>query len=260
MAITIHPTAIVDKNAQLGEGVEIGPYATVEGDVKLGAGTVVQQGAILRGHTTIGENCQIFPYACIGMKTQDLKYQEGSVSYVEIGDRTVIREFATVHLGTADGEKTIIGSDCLFMAYCHAAHGVILGNHVICSNSVQLAGDVHIQDWAIIGGCAASHQFCTIGKHAMVGGMSKIRQDVPPFMLCDMQEGSLRVIGPNVVGLTRRGFKREVIQALKEAFRFIYHSGLNRSQALERVENDVEQIDEIRELVSFYRNSTRGVC
>ena len=151
MAITIHPTAIVDKRAQLGEGVEIGPYVTVEGDVKLGAGTVVQQGAILRGHTTIGENCQIFPYACIGMKTQDLKYKDGSVSYVEIGDRTVIREFATVHLGTADGEKTIIGSDCLFMAYCHAAHGVILGDHVICSNCVQLAGDVHIQDWAIIG-------------------------------------------------------------------------------------------------------------
>ena len=260
MAITIHPTAIVDKNAQLGDGVEIGPYATVEGDVKIGAGTVVQQGAIVRGHTTIGENCQIFPYACIGMKTQDLKYKDGSVSYVEIGDRTVIREFATVHLGTADGEKTIIGNDCLFMAYCHAAHGVILGNHVICSNSVQLAGDVHIQDWAIIGGCAASHQFCTIGKHAMVGGMSKVRQDVPPFMLSDMTDGSMRVIGPNVVGLTRRGFKREVIQALKEAFRFIYHSGLNRSQALDRVENDIEQFEEIKELVAFYRNSTRGVC
>ena len=260
MAITIHPTAIVDKNAQLGDGVEIGPYATVEGDVKIGAGTVVQQGAIVRGHTTIGENCQIFPYACIGMKTQDLKYKDGSVSYVEIGDRTVIREFATVHLGTADGEKTIIGNDCLFMAYCHAAHGVILGDHVICSNNVQLAGDVHIQDWAIIGGCAASHQFCTIGKHAMVGGMSKIRQDVPPFMLSDMTDGSMRVIGPNVVGLTRRGFKREVIQALKEAFRFIYHSGLNRSQALDRVENDIEQFEEIKELVAFYRNSTRGVC
>ena len=260
MAINIHPTAIVDKNAQLGEDVEIGPYATVEGDVKIGAGTKVQQGAILRGHTTIGEKCQIFPYACIGMKTQDLKYEEGSVSYVEIGDRTVIREFATVHLGTKDGEKTIIGSDCLFMAYCHAAHGCVLGNHVICSNSVQLAGDVHIQDYAIIGGCAASHQFCTVGRHAMVGGMSKIRQDVPPFMLCDMQEGSMRVIGPNVVGLTRRGFKREILQALKEAFRFIYHSGLNRSQALERVENDVEQFDEVKELVAFYRNSTRRVC
>ena len=123
MAIQIHPTALVDKNAQLGEDVEIGPYASVGPDVKIGARTVVQQGAILHGHTTIGDDCQIFPYACIGMKTQDLKYVEGSVSYVEIGNRTVIREFATVHLGTKDGEKTIIGDDCLFMAYCHAAHG-----------------------------------------------------------------------------------------------------------------------------------------
>ena len=146
------------------------------------------------------------------------------------------------------------------MAYCHAAHGVVLGDHVICSNSVQLAGDVHIQDWAIIGGCAASHQFCNIGRHAMVGGMSKIRQDFPPFMLGDMVEGSLKVIGPNVVGLNRRGFPKDVIAALKEAFRFIYHSGLNRSQALERVENDVEPFDEIKELVQFYRHSTRGVC
>ena len=256
----IHPTAIVEDGAQLGEDVEIGPYATIAADVKLGARTVVQQGAIIRGHTTIGEDCQIFPYACVGMKTQDLKYKAGSVSYVEIGNRTVIREFATVHLGTADGEKTIIGDDCLFMAYCHAAHGCVLGNHVICSNSVQLAGDVHIQDWAIIGGCAASHQFCTVGRHAMVGGMSKIRQDVPPFMLCDMEGSSQKVIGPNVVGLTRRGFSRDTIAALKEAFRFIYHSGLNRSQALERVENDIEQIPEVKELVEFYRNSKRGVC
>ncbi|MBQ9741601.1 MAG: acyl-ACP--UDP-N-acetylglucosamine O-acyltransferase, partial [Kiritimatiellae bacterium] len=177
MSIEVHPTAMVDKAAQLGEGVKIGPYATIGANVKLGAGTTVGQGAIIDGHTTIGEKCQIFPYALIGMKTQDLKYEEGSVSYVEIGDRTVIREFATVHLGTKDGEKTIIGSDCLFMAYCHAAHGCVLGNHVICSNSVQLAGDVHLHDWAIVGGCAAAHQFCSVGRHAMVGGMSKIRQD-----------------------------------------------------------------------------------
>ena len=258
--ITVHPSAIVDKNAQLGDGVSVGPYATIGANVKIGAGTTVGQGAIIDGHTTIGEQCQIFPYALIGMKTQDLKYKEGSVSYVEIGNRTVIREFATVHLGTADGEKTIIGDDCLFMAYCHAAHGVILGNHVICSNSVQLAGDVHLHDWAIVGGCSASHQFCSVGKHAMVGGMCKIRQDVPPYMLCDQVQGELRAIGPNVVGLTRRGFQKDVIRALKEAYRFIYREGLNRSQALERVENDVEQFDEIKELVAFYRHSTRGVC
>ncbi len=260
MAIEVHPTAMVDKGAEIGDGVKIGPYVTIGKDVKVGAGTTIGQGAILDGHSTIGADCQIFPYALIGMKTQDLKYKEGSVSYVEIGDRTVIREFATVHLGTKDGEKTVIGSDCLFMAYCHAAHGVILGNHVICSNSVQLAGDVHLEDWSIIGGCAAAHQFCNVGRHAMIGGMSKIRQDFPPFMLGDMVEGSLKVIGPNVVGLTRRGFKRDVISALKEAFRFIYHSGLNRSQALDRVENDVEPFDEVKELVTFYRESTRGVC
>ena len=255
----IHPTAIVEDGAQLGADVEIGPYAHIGPHVRLGDGTSVGQGAIVDGHTTVGAQCQIFPYALIGMKTQDLKYREGSVSYVEIGDRTVIREFATVHLGTADGEKTIIGSDCLFMAYCHAAHGVILGNHVICSNTVQLAGDVHLQDYVIVGGCAASHQFCTVGRHAMVGGMCKIRQDVPPYMLCDMVEGSMKAIGPNVVGLTRRGFSKDVIQALKEAFRFLYRDGLNRTQALERVENDVEPFDEIKELVAFYRESKRGV-
>ena len=255
----IHPTAIVEDGAQLGADVEIGPYAHIGAYAKLGAGTTVGQGAIIDGHTTIGEKCQIFPYALIGMKTQDLKYHEGSTSYVEIGDRTVIREFATVHLGTADGEKTVIGSDCLFMAYCHAAHGCVLGNHVICSNSVQLAGDVHLADYAIIGGVTGIHQFCHVGRHAMVGGAAKVRQDFPPYMLGDMVEGSLKVIGPNVVGLMRRGFSRETIQALKEAYRFLYRDGLNRTQALERVENDVEQLPEVKELVAFFRESKRGV-
>lgn len=256
----IHQTAIVEDGAVLGADVEVGPYAHIGKDVKVGAGTVIRQGAILDGHTTVGEQCQIFPYACIGMKTQDLKYKDGSVSYVEIGDRTVIREFATIHLGTADGEKTIIGSDCLFMCYCHAAHGVILGNHVICSNSVQLAGDVHLLDWAIVGGCTAVHQFCTVGRHAMVGGTSRVTQDVPPFMLCGVEAGDPKVVGPNVVGLTRRGFAKETIAQLKEASRLLYRSGLNRSQALERIENDIEQTDEIKELVAFYRNSQRGVA
>ena len=255
----IHPTAIVEDGAQLGADVEVGPYAHIGANVKVGVGTTIGQGAIVDGHTTLGEKCQIFPYALIGMKTQDLKYQEGSVSYVEIGDRTVIREFATVHLGTADGEKTIIGSDCLFMAYCHAAHGCVLGNHVICSNSVQLAGDVHLADYTIIGGVTGIHQFCHVGCHAMVGGAAKVRQDFPPYMLGDMVEGSLKVIGPNVVGLMRRGFSRETIQALKEAYRFLYRDGLNRTQALERVENDVEQLPEVKELIAFYRESKRGV-
>ena len=256
----IHQTAIVEDGAVLGNDVEVGPYAHIGKDVKIGDGTIVKQGAIIDGHTTIGRECQIFPYACIGMKTQDLKYQDGSVSYVEIGDRTVIREFATVHLGTADGEKTVIGSDCLFMCYCHAAHGVVMGDHVICSNSVQLAGDVHLQDWAIVGGCSALHQFCTVGKHAMVGGMARITQDIPPYMLCIPKGDEIHVAGPNVVGLTRRGFAKDVLATLKEASRVLYRSGLNRSQALERIESDIEQIDEIKYLVQFFRNSQRGVA
>ncbi len=256
----IHPTAIVEDGAVLGEDVSVAAYAHVGPFARIGSGTAIGQGAIIDGHTTIGEKCQIFPYALIGMKTQDLKYQEGSISHVAIGDRTVIREFATVHLGTKDGEKTIIGSDCLFMAYCHAAHGVILGDHVICSNGVQLAGDVHLQDYAIVGGCCAAHQFVTVGQHSMTGGMVKIRQDSPPYMLIDEEAGDQKVIGVNIVGLTRRGFKKEVIQALKEAHRFIYRSGLNRTQALDRVEHDIEQFPEVVSLIDFYRHSTRGVC
>ena len=256
----IHPTAIVEDGAKLGADVEIGAYAHVGRDVTLGDGTRVAQGAVIDGHTTLGRECQVFPYACIGMKTQDLKYQEGSVSYVEIGDRTVIREFATVHLGTADGERTVIGSDCLFMCYCHAAHGVVLGDHVICSNSVQLAGDVHVEDWAVVGGCSAAHQFCTIGRHAMVGGMSKIRQDIPPYMLCDMHDGAIVVVGPNTVGLTRRGFAKETIAALKDASRLLYRDGLNRHQALERIEKEIPPLEEVRYLVEFYRRSKRGVA
>lgn len=255
----IHPTAIVEDGAKLGADVEVGPYAHVGKDVVIGDGTVVRQGAIIDGHTTIGSMCQVFPYACIGMKTQDLKYQDGSVSYVEIGDRTVIREFATVHLGTADGEKTIIGSDCLFMCYCHAAHGVILGDHVICSNAVQLAGDVHVEDWAIVGGLSAVHQFCTIGRHAMIGGCSRVPKDIPPYMLCGPSDGEVRAAGPNVVGLTRRGFSKESIAALRDAAKILYHGGLNRTQALERIEKEVEKTEEVKYLVSFYRNSERGV-
>ena len=255
----IHQTAIVEEGARLGADVEIGPYAHVGKDVVIGDGTVVKQGAIIDGHTTIGSCCQIYPYACIGMKTQDLKYQDGSVSYVEIGDRTVIREFATVHLGTADGEKTVIGSDCLFMCYCHAAHGVVMGDHVICSNGVQLAGDVHLQEYAIVGGCTAVHQFCTVGRHAMVGGMSRVVQDIPPYMLCGSSHGDVRVVGPNSVGLSRRGFPDAAVALLKKAARILYHDGLNRSQALARIESELEQTDEIKELVAFYRNSERGV-
>ncbi len=256
---TIHPTAIVDAKAELAADVEVGPYAIIGPDVKIGEGTVVQSHAHVVGYTTIGKQCEVFPFACIGTKTQDLKYKAGDVTFVEIGDKTVLREFSTVHLGTKPGEVTRVGSGCLIMAYCHVAHGCKVGDDVIMSNSATLAGEVTIEDHAIIGGMAGIHQFCRIGTYAMVGGAAKVRQDCPPYMLTESVSGETRVAGPNIVGLQRRGFPVEVRSALKEAFRLLYREGLNRSQALERIKYEVESLPEIQRLVQFYADSQRGV-
>lgn len=255
----IHPTAIVDSKAQLDSDIEVGPYAIVGPDVKIGAGTVVQAHAYVSGHTTIGKKCDIFPFACVGMKTQDLKFQEGDITYVEIGDHTVLREFSTVHLGTKVGEVTKVGSRCLVMAYCHIAHGCDVGNDVIMSNAATLAGEVIVEDFAILGGMVGVHQFCRIGQHAMIGGATKVRQDCPPYMVTENTTSEVRVLGPNLVGLQRRGFSAEVRSALKDAYKLIYREGLNRSQALERIKYEVPDLPEIRTLVDFYASSKRGV-
>ena len=257
--VTIHPTAIVDAKAQLDSDVDVGPYAIIGPDVKIGEGTVVQAHAYVSGYTTIGKRCEIFPFACVGMKSQDLKYKAGDVTYVEVGDETVLREFSTLHLGTKPGEVTRVGSRCLIMAYCHIAHGCAVGNDVIMSNLATLAGEVTIEDFAIIGGMAGIHQFCRIGTHAMIGGATKIRQDCPPFMVVDIAGSEIRVLGPNIVGLQRRGFSSEVRAALKEAYKLIYREGLNRTQALERIKYEVPDLPEVKTLVDFYHNSTRGV-
>ena len=255
----IHPTAIVDKGAQLDSDVEVGAYAMIGADVKIGAGTVVQSHAYVTGHTAIGKKCEVFPFACVGTKTQDLKYKEGDVTYVEIGDNNVLREFCTVHSGTKPGEVTRVGSGCLIMAYCHVAHGCSVGDNVIMSNGATLAGEVTVEEFAIIGGMAGVHQFCRIGTHAMIGGGSRIRQDCPPYMLVESYTQDARVLGPNVVGMQRRGISQEVRSALKEAFKLIYREGLNRTQALERVRYEVADLPEVKKLVKFYQNSKRGV-
>ena len=260
MTQKIHPTAIIDPNAELASDVEVGPYAIIGPNVKIGEGTVVQANAYLSGHTTIGKNCEIFPFACVGMKTQDLKYQKGDVTYAEIGDNTVLREFSTVHLGTRLGEVTRVGKNCLVMAYCHVAHGCTVGNHVIMSNLASMAGEVTVGDHAILGGMAGIHQFCRIGEYAMIGGMSKIRQDCPPYMIVESIDGETKVRSPNIVGLQRAGFSEETRRALKEAFRLLYREGLNHSQALERIKLEVDQTPEIVKLVTFFGNSgSRGV-
>lgn len=255
----IHATALVDPQAQIAEGVEVGAYAMIGPNVKIGEGTVVQAHAYISGHTTIGKNCQIFPFACVGMKSQDLKYVEGDITYAEIGDNTVLREFSTIHLGTRPGEVTRVGSNCLIMAYCHVAHGCVVGNHVIMSNLATLAGEVKVDDYAIIGGMTGVHQFCRIGSYAMVGGATKVRQDCPPFMITESTSGDTRVLGPNIVGMQRHGFSSDARTVLKEAYRLLYRDGLNRGQALERIKLELDQTPEIVALVKFYADSQRGV-
>ncbi len=257
MAMMIHPTAIVEDGAQLGADVSIGAYAFIGANVKLGDRTVIQHHACVEGHTTLGCDCEVFSFACIGKKTQDLKYA-GGTTYVEVGDRSVMREFSTINLGTKDGEVTRMGSDCLLMTYSHIAHGCRVGNHVIMSNSVQLAGEVTVNDYAVVGGMVGVHQFVRIGQHSMVGGLSSVKQDVAPFMVVDgVHPPETR--GVNLVGLKRRGFSLETCSLLKEAYRLIYRENLNRSQAIERIGYELPDTPEIRQLIEFYKTTQRGV-
>jgi UDP-N-acetylglucosamine acyltransferase len=256
--MSIHPLACIDPKAQLGENVEIGPFCVVGPDARIGDGTQLVSNVVVDGHTTLGRDCIVHPHARIGGKTQDLKYA-GGTTYVEVGDRTVLRECVTVNCGTRDGEVTRIGSDCLLMAYCHAAHGVEIGDGVIVSNGTQFAGEVKIEDKAVISGLVGVHQFVRIGTMCMVGGVQKISQDVPPYMLIDTLEGRSAVVGINKVGLERRGVPEESRMALRQAHRLLCRSGLNVSDALARIEAELPPLPEIRHLVEFYRTTQRGV-
>lgn len=253
---SIHPTAIVSPRAQLGEGVEIGPYCTVGPDVTLGEGTRLISHVVVDGFTTVGRHCVIFPFASVGMQTQDLKFKGGRPGTV-IGDHTTLREGVTVHAATADGDLTRVGSHCHIMAYAHIAHDCVVGDHVIIANAGTLAGHVIVEDRAIVGGLCGIHQFVRLGRNCIIGGCTKITQDVPPFMIADGNPP--RVPGINAVGLKRAGYPEEVQQALKQAHRLIYRSGLNTSAALERIERELPKFPEIEHLVAFIRSSERGI-
>ncbi|MCL1887932.1 MAG: acyl-ACP--UDP-N-acetylglucosamine O-acyltransferase [Kiritimatiellaeota bacterium] len=252
----IHPTAIIHPGAQLGENVTVGPYCVIGPNVKIGDGTTLISHAVVDGHATVGKRCEIYPFACVGMKTQDLKYA-GGTTCLEIGDETVIREYTNIHLGTKDGEATRVGSHCLIMSHCHIAHGCVVGNHVIMSSAAMIAGEVVVEDMAILGGKCGVHQFCRIGTMSMVGGMASVTQDIPPYMLIDGNPAAVRA--PNIVGLQRRGFSPEARSAIKDAFRLLYREGLNRTQALERIQYEVADLPEIRHLTGFFKASQRGV-
>ncbi|HLH39859.1 MAG TPA: acyl-ACP--UDP-N-acetylglucosamine O-acyltransferase [Bryobacteraceae bacterium] len=253
----IHPTAIVQAGAKIAESAEIGPYCLVGPRVSIGARTRMMAHVFLDGDLEIGEDNIFFPYSTVGVASQDLKYR-GEPSRTRIGHRNQIREFVTIHRGTEGGGMlTSIGDDNLLMAYVHVAHDARIGSHTVISHAATLGGHVMVEDWGIVGASSGVHQFCRVGRHAFIGGYSVITRDVLPFSNT-VTEREARVFGANVTGLKRRGFAPSTIDALHKAFRLLTHSGLNTTQALERIAAEIEPSPELDELIRFIRSSERG--
>ena len=251
----IHNTAVIHPKASIGDACEIGPYCVIGEHVVLGKGCKLHSHVVIDGHTKLGDENEIFPFASIGLKTQDLKWK-GGVTRTEIGDRNTFREYVTIHSATGDGEVTTVGSHNHVLAYCHLAHNVTLGSHIIMSNCATLAGHVTVEDHAVIS-IAAVHQFCRVGKMSMIGGYSKISQDVPPFMLVDGNPAATRTI--NKIGLERNGVSEAAQTALRQAYKILFREGLTISNALARIEADLPPLPEIAYLVNFVRTSERGI-
>ena len=252
----IHPTAIVDGQAEVGAGTVICPYCIVAAGVVLGAECWLQHHVTLSGPMKAGPRNKFYAYCSIGQQTQDLKYQS-EPTYLEIGDENTFREFVTVNRSTTAAGKTRIGHRGNFLAYSHIGHDCMVGDAVVFSNNGTLAGHVQVGDHAVIGGLTAVHQFCRLGRYAITGGCSKIVQDVPPFMIADGNPAKVR--GINVVGLERSGFSPETIKAIKEAFRLIYRSKYNTRQAVEAIQQELPASDEITQIIEFIRTTERGI-
>ena len=254
----IHPTAIVSPLAKLGNNVRIGPFCVIGANVELGDECVLHSHVVIEGHARIGRGNEFFPFAAIGGKTQDLKYV-GEPTALEVGDHNVFRENTTVHRGTHESLPTRIGSNNLLLCYSHVAHDCQLGNHIILSNSVGLAGHVVVEDHAIVSGFAAAHQFCRIGQHSIIGGLSKVVQDVPPFMIVDGNPASTR--GLNMVGLQRRGFAEDDIKALKSAYKKLFlKKDANLANSISSLKAmHAASTPQVAQLIHFIENSQRGV-
>jgi UDP-N-acetylglucosamine acyltransferase len=254
----IHPTAIVDARARIAESADIGPYSIIGAEVEIGARTRLMANVYIEGPTWIGEDNIFFPFGSIGVASQDLKYK-GERAETHIGHRNRIREFVSIHRGTAGGGLvTRIGSDNLLMTYAHVAHDCQIGDHVILGNSVGLAGHVVIEDWVDVAPFSGVHQFCRLGRHAFIGPYSVIKQDIMPYSLTSCKP-EVSVFGANSVGLGRRGFSKQTIESLQTALRLLTRSNLNTSQAIERIRAEVAPGAEVDELLEFIRASERGV-
>ncbi len=250
------PLAYVHPEAKIADNVVIEPFVSIDKDVIIGEGTWIGPGATIMPGVRIGKDCKIFPGAAIGAVPQDLKFK-GEYSTVEIGNNTTIREFVTIHRGTSAKGKTVVGNNCLLMAYVHVAHDCVVGNDVILVNNVQLAGEVVIDDWAILGGMSAVHQFVRVGSHVMISGGSLVRKDVPPFIKAGREP--LSYVGINSIGLRRRNFSNEKIREVQEIYRYIYQKGLNISQAVEIIEAEMPASTERDEVLLFIKDSKRGI-
>jgi len=252
----IHPTAIIHPHAQIVQNCDIGPYCVIGENVVLGERCRLHSHVVIDGHTRLGHGNEIFPFATIGLKTQDLKWK-GGATRTQIGDNNTFREYVTINSATADGEATVVGSNNHILAYSHVAHNVNLGNGVIMSNVATLAGHIVVEDFAVVGGLAAVHQFCRIGKLSMIGGCSKVVQDVPPFMIVDGNPAETRTI--NKVGMDRHGVPEETQTALRQAFKLLFREGLTIPNALARITAELPPSPELGHVVSFVRTSERGI-
>ena len=252
----ISPLASIHPEAKIGENVEIGPFVTIDRDVEIGDGCIIDASATICRYVKMGKNCHVFPSAVIGAVPQDLKFH-GEETWTIIGDNNVMREFVTIHRGTASKGQTVIGNNNLIMAYCHVAHDCILHNNIIMSNATQLAGEVEVDDFAIIGGGTLVHQFVHIGSHCMIQGGSRTSKDIPPYIIAAREP--IAYCGINSIGLNRRGYTPEQIHTIQDAYRIIYQDGLTTTRALENIEANIPQSAERDVIVAFVRNSTRGI-
>jgi len=253
----IHPTAIIDADAEIGPDVTIGPYAIVRGNVTIGAGTEIGPYTMIDEYVHVGPDCRIFQYASIGAAPQDLKYH-GEKTYLKIGRGTIIREFATINRGTAfGGGYTEVGEENYLMAYTHIAHDCKTGKQVILANNATLAGHIELGDNVTVGGLVAIHQFVKIGDHAYIGGKSAVVKDIPPYVIAAGDRATLH--GLNNVGLKRKAFSKSTLMSLKKAYRIVFRIGLTVKQASERVRAEVEQVPEVVNFIKFIERSSRGV-
>tara|TARA_B100000676_G_scaffold286074_1_gene315324 strand:+ start:9405 stop:10181 length:777 start_codon:yes stop_codon:yes gene_type:complete len=252
----IHKSAIISSKSKIGKNVIIGPYCIIENDVEIGDNAKIDAHTIIRPHTYIGKNCHIFSNSVIGEIPQDKKF-EGEKTDLIIGDNTIIREFCTLNRGTKDSGTTKIGKNCLLMAYVHVGHDCIVEDNAILANGVQLGGHVEIHKFAIVGGLTPVHQFCKIGEHSLVGGGLRVVQDIPPYIIANGQP--LKFSGINSLGLRRRDFNINQRKNIKQAYKIIYNSNLNRTQALEKLIQDFSSINEIKIIIKFIKNSDRGL-